>query len=107
MYAKRCFGRKVSVGLWIGRCPCHPDEEGTLIIARGDHNQIEVGCISGCSTDEIVDASRLSVREFFGTFALIPESIAKVGRVPSQGKGPSVIHQPDENGEKQKSKKVS
>jgi hypothetical protein len=50
---------------WIARCPAHEDRSPSLSIGIGDDGRVLVHCFAGCSTQDIVSAVRLEVRDLF------------------------------------------
>jgi Protein of unknown function (DUF3987) len=54
-------------GKWLARCPAHEDRSPSLSIAIGDDDRVLVHCFAGCTTEEIVAALGLEVRELFSS----------------------------------------
>jgi hypothetical protein len=50
---------------WEARCPAHDDNRRSLTIAVGDEGRALVRCHAGCSTDAVVAAVQLQMRDLF------------------------------------------
>ena len=50
---------------FIARCPAHPDREPSLSVSEGDDGRVLVKCHAGCSTEAIVQAAGLELRDLF------------------------------------------
>jgi hypothetical protein len=50
---------------WQARCPSHEDRRPSLIVGLGDDDRILVKCWAGCSTEAIVAALGLEMRDLF------------------------------------------
>ena len=48
---------------WTSRCPAHDDTSPSLSIAEGDDCKALVNCFAGCTTEEIVAALGLAMRD--------------------------------------------
>jgi hypothetical protein len=50
---------------WTARCPAHEDSQPSLSVGQGDDGRVLLYCHSGCSTEAIVKALDLELRELF------------------------------------------
>lgn len=96
-FAKRCDGRPLAPGLWLGRCPCHTGDEDSLIIHRGFDNRILLHCKAGCKPDAIVKAAGLSEQDFFGVLPAIMGLIEEIVRRPLPVNGVTATSQVNES----------
>jgi hypothetical protein len=75
-------GAKQSGGNWSARCPAHEDQRASLSIGEGDDGRALVKCHAGCTTDNIVTALGLTLRD------LMPErdalTPARAGKFKSE-----------------------
>ena len=55
---------------WQARCPSHDDRTPSLSISTGDDGRTLVRCHAGCSTEDIVAAVGLTLRDLFVDIAL-------------------------------------
>jgi hypothetical protein len=58
-------GRRTGRGRWQARCPAHRDDNPSLSIAEGRDGRILVLCRAGCTTEAVVTAMGLSMRDLF------------------------------------------
>ncbi len=64
---------------WEACCPAHDDRHASLSVAVGDDGRVLLHCHAGCSTEEIVKALGLTMRDLYA-----PDSGA-AGSARSQG----------------------
>jgi hypothetical protein len=57
---------------WTARCPAHPDRTNSLSLHQGDDGRVLVKCFAGCSTQAIVAAIGLEMRDLFPPEELCP-----------------------------------
>ena len=57
--------RRTGRGRWQARCPAHRDDNPSLSIAEGRDGRILVLCRAGCTTEAVVAAKGLSMRDLF------------------------------------------
>jgi putative DNA primase/helicase len=50
---------------YTARCPAHADSRNSLSVAEGDDNRVLMFCHAGCSTDDVVQALGLTMRDLF------------------------------------------
>lgn len=62
---KRLEGVKGRDGKYIARCPCHGDSTPSLSVGLGNDNKILLKCFAGCSTEDIVRAMGLEMKDLF------------------------------------------
>jgi len=67
-------------------CPAHDDKSPSLSISEGSEGKILLKCFTGCSTDSILNAIGLDMKDLF------PDSDARV--VPLCGNGSKAPHSP-------------
>ena len=48
---------------WRARCPAHDDRHPSLSIGVGDDDRVLLKCHAGCSTEAVVDALGLTMRD--------------------------------------------
>src|ERR1700733_3375146 len=54
-----------SVRGWTAQCPAHDDRNASLSLGAGDDERALLHCHAGCSTEEIVAALGLELRDLF------------------------------------------
>lgn len=75
---------------WTARCPAHEDRQASLSIGEGDEGRVLLKCHAGCTTEEIVSAIGLQVRDLFpsrGEGASYPRATVATVQQPSSGPG--------------------
>lgn len=50
---------------WAARCPAHHDRAPSLTVAHGEDGRVLLRCHAGCTTDQIVHALGLELRDLF------------------------------------------
>lgn len=63
--------KRKAKGQWIACCPAHEDRSPSMTIAELDDGRVLIHCFSGCSVEEILDATGLA---FDALFPPRPES---------------------------------
>lgn len=56
---------KTTKGGWTARCPAHDDKKNSLSLKVGDDQRVLAKCHAGCQFQAIVDATPLTVDQFF------------------------------------------
>lgn len=62
--AQRLGARRSGRG-WIARCPAHEDRSPSLSISEGHDGRVLLHCFAGCSTESVLAAIGLSMRDLF------------------------------------------
>jgi hypothetical protein len=57
--------RKTGADSWIACCPAHDDKRPSMTVRVVDDGRILAHCFSGCSFQEIIEASGSDINEFF------------------------------------------
>ena len=52
---------------WIAKCPAHEDRQPSLSIDEGADGKVLLKCFAGCTTENIVAAIGLTLRDLFPT----------------------------------------
>ncbi|MCS7047345.1 MAG: hypothetical protein NZO58_13385, partial [Gemmataceae bacterium] len=63
----RVTGVKQTGKGWSARCPAHDDRKASLSIAEGDDGTVLLKCHAGCSTEAVLRAMGLELRDLFAT----------------------------------------
>ena len=50
---------------WIAKCPAHDDRQPSLSINEGADGRVLLKCFAGCTTENIVAAIGLTMRDLF------------------------------------------
>ena len=50
---------------WQARCPAHDDHQSSLAVSTGDDGRILVKCFAGCTTEDIVRALGIGLKDLF------------------------------------------
>lgn len=66
---QRLEGVKGRDGKYMARCPCHSDSTPSLSVSLGSDNKILLKCFAGCSTEDIVRAMGLEMKDLFAESA--------------------------------------
>ena len=56
--------KKTSNG-YLAKCPVHDDKQASLSISPGSDGRVLLKCFAGCSTEEIVRALGIEMRDLF------------------------------------------
>jgi putative DNA primase/helicase len=56
--------RRTKAG-WMARCPAHDDHSNSLSVGVGRDRRVLLKCFAGCTTDAIVRALAISMRDLF------------------------------------------
>jgi hypothetical protein len=56
---------KRSGGGWTARCPAHEDHHASLSVGVGNDERVLLRCFAGCSTEDVVRALGLEMRDLF------------------------------------------
>jgi hypothetical protein len=71
--------REVRPGAWIGTCPAHEDTTPSLTWTTGEGGAALVKCHAGCSTEDVVDAVGMTMRDLFAPDADQASKLREVG----------------------------
>lgn len=64
-FLTRLEGVKPQGGQYIAHCPAHQDKKSSLSVSVGADGKILVKCFAGCSTESIVSAMGLKMKDLF------------------------------------------
>jgi hypothetical protein len=80
VFADLVQAQRTSVGRWQARCPAHsPDKHPSLAISQG-HSGVLLRCWAGCTTDAVVTALGLTLRDLFNDADTTPAERAKAAQ---------------------------
>ncbi len=68
---------------WQARCPAHDDRRPSLSIAKGDDGRVLVRCHAGCTTEAVVSALGMSMRDLMPEHEDGSKPAARRGRKPA------------------------
>lgn len=55
------------------QCPAHPDRTPSLPVREGNDGRVLLNCFAGCSTDEVLHALGLDMRDLFSEAGCDPQ----------------------------------
>jgi hypothetical protein len=65
LLTSKLHGVKKSGSGWSARCPAHDDRKASLSVSEGDDGRALVKCHAGCTTEQVVAAVGLELRDLF------------------------------------------
>jgi len=55
----------IGSGRYMAKCPAHDDKEASLSVTTGDDDRVLMKCFAGCSTEDVVKAIGLEMKDLF------------------------------------------
>jgi hypothetical protein len=57
--------RQVKPNTWMACCPAHDDKSPSLKVSEAEDGRVLVKCWAGCTTEQVVGAAGLELRDLF------------------------------------------